>query len=171
MSYEEEAKELMRKFKLQHQQNMGNPNMGNPNPEVEGVNPELDISNIIGQSPLNSNISEGTEQGLLQDQNNKTQVINIEPPAPTPPPAAVPTGNTCQECKMIHPPLRQGEQCPNKSQDLSKSGLDDSAVNKFIVDIRNMVVSQMDKKGITDGTKFFQFTVMELMKILEEYNE
>lgn len=196
MSFEEEAKELIRKFKLQHK-NTFQPSQESPDqsPPQEGhipqtpdqspipiqktntetiqpTNPELDISNIVSNLPLNSNLSEGTEQGLLQNQNINTQVIIPPQPTGPHPPSSMPTGNTCKECKMIHPRLKLGEKCPNViPKELTDSGMDDIIVSKFLVNIRNIIVSQVSKKEIKDGKKFFQFAIVELMKILEGYSE
>lgn len=207
MSYEDDAKELMKKFKLQHEQTMkhSNPNADNKIAEILNRNKNInsmnsdknqDISELINKSNL-SNSSESTEQGIYQNGMNrmntggssesteqgpykdiiekgKSQNINFTPPqsqgVPTIPSTPV-NGNVCSQCNTLHPPLRPGEPCPNKTSDVSAYGLDETTVNKFIVDIRNMIISQMDLKKIKDGKKFFQFTIIELMKILEEYNE
>lgn len=136
--HEAEAKELMRKFKIQHEQNIGNVNTGS--------NPD--------QTP---------EAEVIIQQINTVQSV----------PSTVPSTqqNVCPQCKTIHPPLRPGESCPNASQDISEYGLIDGDINKHLIELRNIVMSQMNKKQIKDGKKFFQFAIIELMKALEGYNE
>ena len=195
MGYEEEAKELMKKFKLQFtqtQNQMQNVDLTEMyNKEDQNIKPQPvsqnDISNIVqssnfstdlptDQSPIDNN----SQNNISTDQSPPDQDISIVTNSiqPTPQsttytsPVNVPPGAiVCPECNTIHPPLKSGEKCPNAKQDVSKYGLDDISVNKFVVDIRNIVVSQLDKKEIKDGRKLFQFTIIELMKILEGYNE
>jgi hypothetical protein len=142
---EKDIQDLIRKFKMQHEQNINNLHVQQPEANLSYIN--------------NSQLS-------ISDNN---QVINIPPS--NPPPASVPTGNVCQQCKTIHPALRMGEKCPMAPDEVSDYGLDSVSVSKFVVNIKNMIISQMDKKEIKDGNKFFQFTIIELMKILESYNE
>ena len=133
--YEEEAKEIMRKFKLQHEHNIINQSGPDPNqsPEAEAIIQQMNTTPSISTSPIQ--------------------------------------GNVCPQCKTIHPPLRPGEKCPNAAVDTSGYGLNDGDMNKYLVELRNIVMSQMSKKQIKDGKKFFQFTIIELMKVIEEYNE
>lgn len=220
MGYEDEAKELMRKFKLQYQQTQKQSpdfDLNKMYEKSEQKKPSIepsggdDISKMIqtysngatDQSPpdqsmgnfLNDSVnSQSTDQSppgqrvddIIVNDTVISQSTDQSPPgqkviSPTLPQSAsapnlsdmnVPAGsNVCPQCKTIHPPLRPGEKCPNASRDVSKFGLDDTSVNKFIVDIRNIVLSQLSLKGITDGKKFFQFAIIELTKVLEGYNE
>lgn len=199
MSYEEEAKELMKKFKLQFSQQsqtqnvdlskMYNKDDQDPIQEQDDISKMIQSFNLSGdqssnlptdQSPSNQdipNVIDNSQNHQSTDQSPPDQDVSIvtdiqnesqTSPLNTP----VPMGaHVCPQCNTIHPPLRPGEECPNTLKDVSGFGLDDSSVNKFLVDIRNMVISQLNKKGIEDGSKFFQFAIVELMKILETYNE
>ena len=86
--------------------------------------------------------------------------------------STIPLG-ACQYCKTIHPPLRAGEKCPNAGMgsDAQKHNIDDSIINKKLVDLRNIIISQMSKKNIKDGQKFFNYAIIELTKSLENYQE
>lgn len=79
----------------------------------------------------------------------------------------------CPQCKSMHPPLRPGEKCPNSGvgDAVKNTGIDDAVINKHLVDLRNIIMSQLTAKGIKDGRKFLQYSVIELTKALEEYNE
>lgn len=86
---------------------------------------------------------------------------------------ARPTGNECPQCGMIHPPLQPGEKCPNVALAGQESlgGLKEEDINKFLVDLRNIVISTMQKKNIQNGRKFFQTAIIKLTKELENYSE
>ena len=214
MGYEEEAKELMKKFKLQYESQSGfkskqdietKNHLENLKEDVKRIsgttvgNNNIDITNIINKGHLretnptiqpqldpNINFSDhmaisdsggGTEQGLLKDieiPRSNVQVLNVSPQssAPMPRSSGVPmTGNVCPQCNTIHPPVKMGEKCPNSIDDLKEKGMDESSINKFIVDLKNIITSQMSSKNIQDAKKFFQYATIELMRILEEYNE
>lgn len=215
MAYEDEAKELMKKFKMQYEsQNSMRPqqdaetksHLENLKEDVKNIgvtqNDNIDISEIINrghfpgdnktiqpapdmgnQDLMNSLTHEastngGTEQGLLKDidiPKPNTQVVNVpHQPAPISQPSGVPMpagGGVCPQCNTIHPPVKMGEKCPNAVDDLKEKGMDEASINKFIVDLKNIITSQMDKKDIQDAKKFFQHATIELMRILEEYNE
>ena len=91
---------------------------------------------------------------------------------PGPPPTPVSTPGACPQCGMIHPPLRPGQRCPMAPVNEKESGgASNDEVNKYIADIKNIVISQIGKKQIKDGNKFFKHVIVELTKIMENYNE
>jgi len=148
MSYEDEAKKLMEMFKAQYAMN------NNPN-GTEQIQSNVDIANIV-----NKESSSGIPTGPI-------------PMTTTPPPKVdIPvSGGVCPQCKTLHPPLRPGESCPNSAENLEGKGIEKNLLNKYVTDIRNIIMSQMDQKKIKDGDKFFKYTIVELMKILEGYSE
>ena len=79
----------------------------------------------------------------------------------------------CPQCKTMHPPLRPGEKCPNSGigEMGNKIGIDDVIINKHLVEMKNIIISNMYSKNIKDGKKFFQYAIIELTKSLELYNE
>jgi len=129
-------------------------------------------NDVVPQSTDQSPPDQRIDNNLPKPEHPITPVTPSQPAPVSVPNIDAPAGShVCPQCKTIHPPLKPGEKCPNASQDVSKFGLDDITLNKFIVDIRNMILSQLSKKKIENGTKFFQYAIIELMKILEEYNE
>jgi len=88
--------------------------------------------------------------------------------------SGLPTGiDVCPFCKTIHPPLRPGEKCPNAGlgEDQKRFNITDETINKFIVNLKNIIISNLSAKNIKDGTKFFQHAIIELTKIIEHYKE
>ncbi|MFW9871713.1 MAG: hypothetical protein ACFFG0_01335 [Candidatus Thorarchaeota archaeon] len=200
MGFENDAKELIEKFRKQFHGSAipQNNHLENLKEDVKKStgNQSVDISELIkknqsgpsntDQSPVDqkfdnipinevSNDTGGTEQGLLKDveiiRQPDPQTSGTQPVVSSPNTSGISMGNVCSQCKTIHPPIQMGEKCPNAKEDLSDKGLDETNINKFLVDIKNMLISQMNSKGIKDGKKLFQFITIELMKILETYNE
>jgi len=147
-NYEEEAKELIRKMHLQH----------------EMMNPHLKAGEIINrQTP---------EQGLLENTNVSTQNINPSLLKPGPPPTPAPTPGACHQCGILHPPLRQGEKCPIAKVEVTSEKEGKSIdVNKYLVTLRDILVSQISIKQIKDPDKLFKNITLEITKFLEGYNE
>jgi hypothetical protein len=76
---------------------------------------------------------------------------------------------TCDQCGKVHPPLKMGEKCP-----LANSTTPDGKeinMNKFLVNLKNIVISQSQKKQIKDVNKLFDMVTVEVMKFLEKYKE
>jgi len=101
---------------------------------------------------------------------------NNVPTAPSNPSAApMPAQNAdvCPQCNTLHPPVKHGDKCPNVGigDAGTKSGIDDTIINKHLVDMRNIIITQLDSKSIKDGKKFFQYAIIELTKVLEIYHE
>lgn len=118
------------------------PNPQNPNPPV---NPQPGQPNIINTT--------GVQMGVAA------------------PPAKL--ENVCPQCGVAHPPLPEGEKCPNASvvNEVKDFKIDEAQLNTYIVNIRNIIISKMSEKNIKDGTKFFQYAIVELTKSMEKYNE
>ena len=74
----------------------------------------------------------------------------------------------CPQCGLIHPPLRPGEKCPNAPIQSGEKKIDTS---KFFASLKNICVSQIEKKGIKDVEKLFNNLVIEVTKYLENYEE
>ena len=146
MSHEEEARKIMEQFAKQ--QEMMSKGM-NPNPG--GIQPNENFS-----GPVNPQ-----EQSILMN------VKNNQPPVP------VSNPNICPQCNTIHPPVPVGQKCPLASlvNEVAGTGLDDTSIASYLVNMRNIIISQMSIKKIKDGNKFFAFAIVELTKALESYNE
>jgi len=146
MSHEEEARKIMAQF-AQQQAQMSK----GMNPNSSGIRQNENFS-----GPVNPH-----EQSILMN------VKNSSPPTP------VSNPNACPQCGTIHPPIAGGKKCPNASiaNEVMGTGLDDTAIASYLVNMRNIIISQMSSKNIKDGKKFFAFAIIELTKSLETYNE
>lgn len=176
--YEKDIKELIERMNNQNQ--MMNPkgfshpsdrsdvSMGtDQSPHL--FNQSTSIPNSTDQSPpnpVNSVRPMGTpinKKPLVQNSSNITS---------TPPPTNDISGNACPQCGTIHPPLPPGTKCPMakiKVKDGDKEKEID--VNKFLVDLRNIILSQAEKKNIKDVEKLFKNIIVEVTKYLEGYSE
>ena len=80
----------------------------------------------------------------------------------------------CPECGMLHPPVKAGEKCSMAPVSIGgvANVIDvDMEINKCLVNLKNIAVSQIQSKGIKNINKLLQFMTLEMMKILEGYNE
>jgi hypothetical protein len=82
-------------------------------------------------------------------------------------------GDVCPQCGTIHPPLREGEQCPNKKIVIKSKDQDEKVFdpNKFLVDMRNIIISQVEARGIKNVDYMFKQLTVELTKFLESYED
>lgn len=101
----------------------------------------------------------------IQAQNMINQIQNSGPKAYTVNPAQP----ECPQCGKIHPPLPPGERCPLAEPKTADGKKIDTS--KFVVQLRDITISQMEQKNIKDPDKLFKFVILELMKILEGYKE
>jgi hypothetical protein len=118
-------------------------------------------SNRIDQSPLDP-INSVRPMGKPISVTKKT---DIQPKAP-------PEG-ACPQCGTLHPPLPPGAKCPMapikvKSSDGTEKTVD---VNKFLADLKNIIISQSEIKKIKDVEKLFKNIIVEMTKYLESYEE
>ena len=148
-NYEKEAKELVRKMKEQFSM----------------FNPHQKVGEILNRE------NESTEQGLMENISTKTVNPNILKPGPAPTPAPT-TQGACGQCGMLHPPIPPGQKCPNAKIELkSEKDGKDVDINKYLVILRDIILSQIGLKGIKDPDKLFQNITIEITKYLEGYKE
>lgn len=144
---------------------MGFDNQGAPEPIIQPTQPI---------QPLNPTIQPPTappvQQEIVHPQTQPPQPVPSNP-MDTPMPAK--RSDVCPHCNTMHPPLNPGEKCPNVGigEVGVSAGIDDTIINKHLVDMRNIIIANMTSKGIKDGKKFFQYAVIELTKALEVYHE
>ena len=181
----EEARKIMETFAKQTERFQGgySPNTPMPSDSIPPGTNEFD--NQGGEfAPHGDGNDVGTgfdnqgthiEEGIIKPANVQTLNPNttLRPAHTQPTPTLEQRPDVCPQCKSMHPPLRPGEKCPNAGvgDTVSNAGLDDAAINKHLVDLRNIILSNMNSKGVKDGKKFFQYAVLELTKILENYSE
>lgn len=80
-----------------------------------------------------------------------------------------PAFGACPQCNLIHPPLRQGEMCPNAPV-VTKEGKKID-FEKFLVDMKFMLISQFELKKIDTPEEVFKAIKIETMKILERFKK
>jgi len=109
--------------------------------------------------------------------NNPGVVVNPQhAPTTAPPVYSTPAGvsqpvtrDVCPQCNTIHPPIRSGELCPNAKMNLPS--IKDEEIGDFLVSMRNIIISQVEKKQVKNVKKLFQQSIVVLAKFLEEYKE
>jgi len=98
--------------------------------------------------PLGADLPNAAEQSLINSiQNQPAPILND----------VKPTQGECSECGMFHPPTG-GKPCPNASTVQSTTGqkIDDSKVNAYLVQWKNIMLAHIQKVGIEDWNKAFQ---------------
>ena len=186
----EAAAKIMKAF--HDQTNMMQPNATTPSPMTGGN--EFDNQGGEFAAPGNGNAigmgfdNQGEPEPIIQQviqPPSATPVAQpqMQPPQPAPSqpvpsspentPMPAKRADVCPHCKSMHPPLNPGESCPNAGigEVGTKVGIDDTFINKHLVDMRNIIISNMTSKNIKDGKKFFQYAIIELTKALEVYHE
>lgn len=81
---------------------------------------------------------------------------------------SVGTQPVCPDCGLIHPPIKPGEKCLGAPIQTGEKKID---TTKFFADLRNICVSQIEKKGIKDVERLFKNLTIEITKFLEGYEE
>ncbi len=77
--------------------------------------------------------------------------------------------NICPQCGNSHPPIQPGQKCPMSP--IQSAGGQKIDINPILEKMRVILTSQLEQKSITDTTKFSQFIIIELTKIIEGYKE
>ena len=136
--------------KLKEQQNMANAQGGNQ--------PMVSSESGLPITPQ--------EQAALQTINSST----VTAAAPAPVSSHLPT---CDQCGQLHPPVAAGAKCPMaKDKFVDDTGNEvDVDVNKYLTNMKNIIVSQIQSKGIKDPNKLFKQLTVSVMKFLEGYSE
>ena len=80
---------------------------------------------------------------------------------------------TCPQCGQLHPQVPDGKKCPMaKDKFVNDKGQEvEVDINKYLTNLKNIVVSQIELKGLKDPNKLFKYLTVELMKVLELYKE
>jgi hypothetical protein len=175
--YEKDIKELIEKMNRQQTQMTAPQGFNQPTQVNEAMgtdqSPHLFNQGVLPNSPdqtpadpVNSVRPMGTPINQMPKVQN---AANIQT---TPPSNAGVSGNICSQCGTIHPPLPPGTKCPMAKVKV-KDGKEEKEidVNKFLVDLRNIILSQAEKKNIKDIEKLFKNIIVEVTKYLEGYSE
>ena len=158
MSDEQDIQNMIAKIK---QLQEANPSLGQPQ---------------NAQIPVNPNPIPGNKPGLFDNQGSVTDFANTAVQSGNPQQAANTglnaTGNVCHECGKIHPPIQEGQKCPNSSIE-KQTGIkiDDGQVNQFLVQWRNIILSEISKSNIEKWKDEFQQITMIIQKYFDEKKE
>jgi hypothetical protein len=170
-AYEKDIKDLIQKMQMQqgYMKKEGEEKLNSLSSNFSGgtdqsphlVNNNAN-SNSVDQSPANP-INSVRPMGKPISVTRKTDIKRD---------TAIPEG-ACPQCGIIHPPLPPGARCPMasvkvKTQDGNEKEVD---INKFLVDLKNIILSQSDSKKIKDLEKLFKNIILETTKYLESYKE
>ncbi len=178
-NYEKDIKDLI--AQMHQQQGMMPPG---PSPSGEGApisGPPIsqgmpNISESPDQSPhlMNENINtHGPDQSPVNPINSVRPMgtpINNKPPQP----AGMQTvGDGCPQCGMVHPPVPAGQTCPMAPLKMKGDNQEEKIVdvNKFLTDLKNIIVSQSEARGVKDIEKLFKNIIVEVTKYIEGYSE
>lgn len=131
-------------------------------------------NSFLGNNPIMENKGPDLHAGIdNQGMSYQSKPLPAGGLTPARGPSPIPAGNSCPQCGMMHPPLRAGEKCPNavvkkmteESEDFS---LD---VRRYLANLQNILMSQIEQKRIKDVKKLFQNITIEITKYLEGYKE
>jgi len=148
------AAKLIERMKQQNQ--MMNPTINTGSPD---------------QSPGNVGdiLNKGRQINPDVDINSQVMLSNVQNSSPSAPAAGA--WAECPQCGVMHPPVPAGKKCPNAKVEIPEAGVRDEDINKFLSQLKNITVSQIESKGIKDGNKLFKNLTLELTKFLEGYSE
>jgi hypothetical protein len=135
------AAQLLEKMKQQNAAMMGGQGLPNRQPEMVGG-------------------------GSIPDQSILQSVSQSKPPTP-----AQGAFDVCPQCGVMHPPLSPGQKCPVSKVEVKEAGVTEDDIVRFTVNMRDIAISQIEKKKIKEGNKLFKYLTIEFMKLLEGYKE
>lgn len=80
-----------------------------------------------------------------------------------------PIFDTCPQCGMVHPPLKEGIPCPMRPvKSVTGTEIDTS---KFFSSLKNILISQIQKKQIKNPNKLMTEIVIHITTFVEGYKE
>lgn len=128
------------------------------------------MSGSPDQSPVNP-INSVRPMGTPVDKT--PQVMNSANITTSPPPSGVSAaGDACPQCGTIHPPIPHGKPCPMAPVKVKDGdGEKEIDINKFLTNLKNVILSQADQHEIKDVEKLFKNIIVEVTKYLEGYSE
>ena len=112
-------------------------------------------------------ILDAKEQMVLNELQNKPAVVNTGV-NPSQVPSSLPT---CSVCGMLHPPNSDGSPCGNAPVTGGNVADLDMEINKYLMSLKNIAVSQIQSKGIKNINKLLQYMTIDINKLVDGYNE
>jgi len=116
-------------------------------------------------------VLDSNEQRVLNELQNTTSPVVSTGSHPVQVSSSLPQ---CPQCGLLHPPNADGKPCLNAPvQAVGSSNVVDldMEINKYLVSLKNIALSQVQSKGIKDINKLLQYMTIEMTKLLEGYNE
>jgi hypothetical protein len=168
-NYEKDIKDLIEQMTRQQQGAQNIPNSFQPAyTDSAGTDQSPHLS---GQNPHNFNNPDQSPLNPVNSVRPMGKPIAKTPKKELQTDTAVEGG--CHQCGMIHPPLRPGERCPMAKVKVKNDKGEEREVdvNKFIANLKNIIISQSESKKIKDIEKLFQNIIVEVTKYLEGYSE
>jgi len=84
-------------------------------------------------------------------------------------PSLQPTFDKCPQCGLVHPPLKDGTNCPMRPVK-SATGVEVDT-SKFLASLKNILISQIHSKQIKNVNKLMNEMIINVTKFLEGYKE
>jgi hypothetical protein len=75
----------------------------------------------------------------------------------------------CPQCNTYHPPLQAGQLCP-MAKGKTNSG-EEIDLTDFFSSLKNILLSQIKIKNIKNMKRILAFTLINVTKLLERYEE
>jgi len=174
MAYEKDIKDLIEQMQRQQGSMSGykppeNP-MGGGFSSDPGMGTDQSPHMFGNQNNINNNSPDQSPLNPVNSVRPMGTPINKQPPKPA---GMVTSGDGCPQCGLVHPPVAQGQRCPMapvkvKGSDGQEKVVD---VNKFLANLKNIILSQAEQRKVQDVEKLFKNIIVEVTKYLEGYSE
>jgi len=112
-----------------------------------------------GESLSTTNLT-NTEKDKLTQINNQQLISSNKPDY-----SLSASQPQCPQCGLFHPPLPQGEKCPNAP--IKNQEGKDVDINKYLTILKDVIISQSQKKNIQDIDDLFKKIIILVTKFLE----
>jgi len=178
-NYEKDIKDLIQQ--MQRQQGGGLPPQHESAPPTNGMPPISQglPSDTMGGTDQSPHLMNENSMGNSPDQSPTNPVnsvrpmgtpINKKPPAPK---TLSTAEGACPQCGTIHPPVPAGQKCPMAGVKVKNEQGEEKEVdvNKYLAQLKNIIVSQVEQREIKDVDKLFKNIIVEVTKYIEGYTE
>lgn len=155
---------------MNRQQNIGRPI--NLNQITDNFGGTDQSPHLLGRRGMNS--VDQTPQDAVNSVRPMGKSIFKEKTSVSPMNSQIPESipGACPQCGILHPPVAPGSKCPMAP--LKVAGVNGEKivdVNKFLVNLKDIIISQSEFKKIKDVEKLFKNIIVEITKYLERYTE
>ena len=175
--YEKDIKELIEQMNRQQGAYSPPPQTGVPPtmPNIQTPN----LNNFQGSPDQSPHLMGGNPNVSSPDQTPPDAVNSVRPMGskigdkPPAPKTLSSAEGACPQCGTIHPPIPPGQKCPMANVKVKDETGEEKIVdvNKFMAQLKNIIVSQSEQRGVKDVEKLFKNIIVEVTKYLEGYKE